>query len=208
MTTQLQRALAKHLHNDTPGPEQQADQGFRHSPTRDGGLPPPPPTLRQTAGHRPAARRSPTLPSPDRTSRNTPSRGNANRVGGAYREDTELPADDLPYASLEAIFDDIESTLNAGKVPVDVEYDNEFGFARSYIWNGPELPVDGGFILTVTAFDSDPPPGDPLLLQESVDALVRWENSGLTDYDYTFTRTRFCPEEFVGPYGVEVRDGR
>jgi hypothetical protein len=126
-------------------------------------------------------------------------------VVDAHRDDTGLPADDLPYATLDAVFEDIAVTLDAGEVPVDVEYDSDFGYPRSYVWNGPELPVDGGFILTVTSFEPDPPLGDPQLRRELADAMARWENSGSTDYDYLFTRTCFCPEEFVGPYRVAVR---
>lgn len=128
-------------------------------------------------------------------------------VVAAHREDTGLPAADLPYATLDAVFADIAATLEAGAVPVDVAYDRDFGYPRSYVWNGPELPVDGGFILTVTSFEPDPPLGDPQLRSELADAMARWASSGSADYDYVFTRTCFCPEEFVGPYRVAVRAG-
>jgi hypothetical protein len=119
------------------------------------------------------------------------------------------PGRDAPYVSVDAIFDEIETTIGRGQFPVDVEYDDDFGYPRSYIFNEPELPVDGGFILTVTAFETNPSPGDPEQRLAYVDALARWEDSGLagTDYDYTFTRGCFCPEEFIGPYQVSVRAG-
>lgn len=117
------------------------------------------------------------------------------------------PGREAPYVSVDAIFDEIAATIGQGHFPVDAEYDGDFGYPRSYIFNEPELPVDGGFILTVTAFEANPSPGDPEQRQAFVDALVRWEDSGLAgaDYDYTFTRGCFCPEEFVGPYQVLLR---
>lgn len=119
------------------------------------------------------------------------------------------PGREAPYATIDAIFDEIEATIDQGRFPVDVEYDGDFGYPRSYIFNAPELPVDGGFILTVTAFEANPPTGNPEQRQAFVDALARWEESGIAngDYDYTFTRGCFCPEEFVGPYQVSVRAG-
>lgn len=112
---------------------------------------------------------------------------------------------DVPYDSIDAIFSEIEATIGQNEFPVDVEYDGDFGYPRSYIFNEPELPVDGGFILTVTAFEANPSPGEPGQRQAFADAVVRWENTGLLDYDYSFTRGCFCPEEFVGPYSVSVR---
>ena len=119
------------------------------------------------------------------------------------------PGREAPYASVDAIFDEIAATIDQNQFPVDVEYDGDYGYPRSYIFNEPELPVDGGFILTVTDFEANPSSGDPEQRQAFVDALVRWEDSGLagTDYDYTFTRGCFCPEEFVGPYQVSLRAG-
>jgi hypothetical protein len=117
------------------------------------------------------------------------------------------PGREAPYASVDAIFSEIAATIGQGRFPVDVEYDQEFGYPRSYIFNEPELPVDGGFILTATAFEANPSPGDPARRQALADARARWEDSGLADYDYTFTRGCFCPEEFVGPYQVSLRTG-
>ena len=70
------------------------------------------------------------------------------------------PGREAPYRSVEAIFDEIEAALDEGEFPVDVEYDADFGYPRSYIFNEPELPVDGGFILAVTDFEPDPTPVD------------------------------------------------
>jgi hypothetical protein len=114
------------------------------------------------------------------------------------------PGREAPHGSVEAIFDEIEATLDEGEFPVDVEYDSEFGYPRSYIFNEPELPVDGGFILTVTDFEADPNRGDPRQRREFESALRLWQNTGLSDYDYSFTRGCFCPEEFIGPYAVTV----
>ena len=118
------------------------------------------------------------------------------------------PDREAPYLSVDAIFEEIDATIDQNEFPVEVEYDAEFGYPRSYTFNEPELPVDGGFILTVTAFDANPDPGDPAQRQAFVDALARWNDSGLADYDYTFTRGCFCPEEFVGPYQVSLRAGQ
>ncbi|NNC92182.1 MAG: hypothetical protein HKN80_06785 [Acidimicrobiia bacterium] len=119
------------------------------------------------------------------------------------------PGREAPYASVDAIFDEITATISQGRFPVDVAYDQEYGYPRSYVFNEPELPVDGGFILTVTDFQADPPARDPQQRQAFVEGLARWEESGLADadYDYTFTRGCFCPVEFVGPYQVSLRAG-
>lgn len=117
------------------------------------------------------------------------------------------PGDYLPYTTIESIFDDIAATLDEGRVPVEVVYDPALGYPLSYTWNGPELPVDGGFVLTVSEFEADPKPVDPALLAELREAQQRWESLGWFDYDYVFTRGCFCPPEWVGPYAVEVRTG-
>jgi hypothetical protein len=114
------------------------------------------------------------------------------------------PGREAPYGSIEAIFDEIAATLDEGKIPVDVEYDGEFGYPRSYIFNEPELPVDGGFILTVTDFEPDPTPVDSQQLRAFESALSLWQDASVSNYDYSFTRGCFCPEEFVGPYAVTV----
>lgn len=123
------------------------------------------------------------------------------------RDGPGIPGAEVPFESIDAIFDDIEATLDEGTVPVDVEYDPELGYPTSYVWNGPELPVDGGFILTVTEFAGNPDTGDPALLADLAAAEDRWEAAGLADYDYNFTRGCFCPEEFVGPFRASVRAG-
>ncbi len=115
------------------------------------------------------------------------------------------PDPGVPYHSVDEIFDSIRATIDAGDFPVDVEYDAEYGYPRSYIFNEPELPVDGGFVLTVREFVAEPPPGDPQQREAFVAALSRWEDNGSPNYDYTFTRGCFCPEEHRGPYSVTVR---
>ncbi len=123
----------------------------------------------------------------------------AERVGSG-------PGREAPYGSVDAILDEIETTIGQDQFPVDVEYDDDFGYPRSYIFNEPALPVDGGFILTVTEFEANPSPGDPQQRQVFDAALRTWTNAGITDYDFSFTRGCFCPEEFVGPYAVSVRN--
>jgi len=118
------------------------------------------------------------------------------------------PGREAPYGSVEAIFAEIEATLDGGEFPVDVEYYGEFGYPRSYIFNEPELPVDGGFILTVTEFEPDPTPVDSQPRRQFEAALGMWRAADLSDYDYSFTRGCFCPEEFVGPYAVTVLENR
>ena len=115
---------------------------------------------------------------------------------------------DVPYLSIEALFSDIEASLADTEVPIDVEYDQDFGYPRSYIFNEPGLAYDAGFVLEVTDFQPDPPPGDPGQRQAFVDALGRWEAAAIYDYDYRFTRGCFCPREFVGPYDAKVRAGQ
>ena len=38
-------------------------------------------------------------------------------------------------------------------------------------------------------------------------ARAAWDASALADYDYTYTRNCFCPEEYRRPYEVSVRNG-
>jgi hypothetical protein len=116
------------------------------------------------------------------------------------------PGRAAPHRSVESIFDEIETALDAGEAPVDVTYDSTLGFPREFIFNEPELPVDGGFVLRVLEFEADPRPGNPEQRDAFELALQRWQDTGLTDYDYSFTRGCFCPEEFVGPYAVSVRE--
>ncbi len=115
------------------------------------------------------------------------------------------PGREAPHGSVDAIFDEIEATLDEGEFPVGVEYDADFGYPRSYIFNEPELPVDGGFVLTVTDFVPNPSPVDTPQRRAFDSAMTKWRSAGISDYDYSFTRGCFCPEEFVGPYSVSVR---
>ena len=115
------------------------------------------------------------------------------------------PGLEAPYLSVESIFDEIEAALAEDRFPVDVEYDAGLGFPLSYTFNEPELPVDGGFVVKVTGFEASPRPVDGAQYEQFDRAIRRWRNTGITDYDYSFTRGCFCPEEFVGPYAVSVR---
>lgn len=45
---------------------------------------------------------------------------------------------------------------------------------------------------------------EPAALSEARD---RWAGSGVDDYAMTLERSCFCPEEYRGPFAVEVRDG-
>ncbi len=44
---------------------------------------------------------------------------------------------------------------------------------------------------------------EPAALSE---ARARWATAGADDYAMTFQRSCFCPEEYRGPFDVEVRD--
>lgn len=50
---------------------------------------------------------------------------------------------------------------------------------------------------------------DPLDEADAAYAAARalWESADLVDYDYSFSRGCFCPQEYVGPHDVSVRDG-
>ena len=54
-----------------------------------------------------------------------------------------------------------------------------------------------------------PPTVDPLDEADAAYAAARamWESAELVDYDYSFSRGCFCPQEYVGPHEVSVRDG-
>ncbi len=112
---------------------------------------------------------------------------------------------DFAHDSIDSIFDEIESELAKGEVPVRAEYHPEFGYPTLYVWNEPELPVDGGFILEITDFAAADQGEDQAV--ELASARTAWEAAELVDYDYTFFRNCFCAEESRGPYEVSVRDG-
>ena len=38
-------------------------------------------------------------------------------------------------------------------------------------------------------------------------AKSRWERSGITSYTYTTAQQCFCPQDYVAPVVVDVRDG-
>ena len=112
-----------------------------------------------------------------------------------------------PYQSVEAIFTAIEIALADTEFPVDVEYDENLGYPRSYIYNEPGLAYDAGFVLEVTGFEANPSPGDAEQREAFANALRRWETAGIVDYEYQFTRNCFCPREFTGPYAASVQNG-
>ncbi|MGI9606917.1 MAG: DUF6174 domain-containing protein [Acidimicrobiales bacterium] len=68
------------------------------------------------------------------------------------------PGDAAPYLTVEDVFDEIERTLAEGRIPVRVSYDTSTGVPVEYIFNEPELPVDGGFVFVLESFDEDPVP--------------------------------------------------
>lgn len=116
------------------------------------------------------------------------------------------PLADNSYHSLDDIFDEIQAQLDSNRFPVKVTYDRELGYPVEYILNEPELAVDGGFILSVSDFVSDPPPGDSAEYDRYAEALAKWTEAEITSYDFTFSRGCFCPVEFVGPYEATVTD--
>ena len=114
---------------------------------------------------------------------------------------------DAPYESVDDIFDEIQAQLDDGRFPVKVSYDSELGYPEEYVFNEPELAVDGGFILNVSEFVPNPPPGDSAEYERYVEALAKWTEAGITSYEFTFSRGCFCPVEYVGPYVATVTDG-
>ena len=117
------------------------------------------------------------------------------------------PADSVPYRTIDEIFQEIAGALEDGRFPVEAEYGSD-GYPVSYIFNGPEMPVDGGFILEITTFDSEPDISHVAIQEaELEDALAKWEQAGPVSYDYVLTRNCFCPQQFIGPYDGSVRNG-
>lgn len=114
---------------------------------------------------------------------------------------------EVPYRSVDAVFDEIGATLDEGRFPIEVEYHPELGYPVEYVFNPPELPVDGGFVLVVTSFEADPAPLATQDLEELAAARARWAAAAMLDYDYTLSRVCFCPPEALGPFRVRVRGG-
>ena len=54
-----------------------------------------------------------------------------------------------------------------------------------------------------------PPTVDPFDEADAAYSAARalWDSTELVDYDYSFSRGCFCPQEFVGPHEVSVREG-
>ena len=135
--------------------------------------------------------------------------------GGPFRVEVDESGDatvfhmydgptDWAYTSIDAILDEIEQAILEAKVPVRAEYHEELGYPTFYVWNEPELPVEGGFTLEITYFSSGGGNGEHDDLEA---ARATWRDLVLADYDYTFTRQCFCAEEWRGPYDVQVRGG-
>ncbi len=101
----------------------------------------------------------------------------------------------------------VERLAEFPNVSVKVSYDSELGYPEEYVFNEPELAVDGGFILNVSEFVPNPPPGDSAEYERYVEALAKWTEAGITSYEFTFSRGCFCPVEYVGPYVATVTDG-
>lgn len=130
----------------------------------------------------------------------------ADDVVFTHEQNGQVPT--APYESIESIFDEIDATIEDEIVPVSVEYDPNLGYPLTYIYNEPELPVDGGFVLRMIEFTTDPDTASGDQGDVFAEARDRWEEAGLVDYDYTFTRGCFCPQEYVGPYKASVREGK
>lgn len=111
-----------------------------------------------------------------------------------------------PYSTIEDIFNEIEATIAEGRIPVRVRYDEETGVPREYIWNEPEIPVDGGFTWTLETFDPEETGPDRDAMRDDLDAARRrWVVAELPDYDYTYEISCFCVSN--GPFEVQVRSG-
>ncbi|RZV44270.1 MAG: hypothetical protein EX269_11935 [Acidimicrobiales bacterium] len=66
--------------------------------------------------------------------------------------ETEAP----PFATVESLFGEIERVLEEGRFPVRVNYDEVNGVPSVYVFNEPDLPVDGGFIFELEHFEPNP----------------------------------------------------
>lgn len=117
------------------------------------------------------------------------------------------PSDHVPYQTIDGILDEITRTLEAGEIPVLVEYSGA-GYPVSYIFNVPGLPVDAGYIVKIESFEGDPDLSVIAIQEAELEtALTLWNSTGLSSYDYVVSRGCFCPQEFIGPYDGSVTDG-
>ena len=124
----------------------------------------------------------------------------------SFMVDDGEPGEDPPYATVEAVFDEIRATIDEGRVPVKVRYDDLTGVPQEYVWNEPELPVDGGFVFVLEYFEPrDGGPDRTMARVELEEARARWSEAGLDDYDYTYEIGCFCVSS--GPFEVEVERG-
>jgi hypothetical protein len=108
--------------------------------------------------------------------------------------------------SVESLYSLIRAAAADGSV-VDVVYDAGLGIPLEINIDMHLRPVDGGSRLVVTAFDDDPAVVTSRQLEDTIAARALWDTAQSGTYSFTFTRDCFCPEEYRGPFALDIVDG-
>ena len=136
------------------------------------------------------------------------------RLDSASDSGTVTPATiDQTFDDLEEWFTDTENLIDEGILDVDLRVDPVKGYPRWVKLEAAFLDTAAPFTVVVTMelvgpidpgdFSPQPDPDDLAALEQ---ARTLWEAQRLTDYGYTLTVHCNCPQEYVGPFEVTVRE--
>jgi hypothetical protein len=136
------------------------------------------------------------------------------RLDSGSEADTVNPVTiNRTFDDFEEWFTDTETLIDEGILDVDVRVDPVIGYPRWVKLEAAYLDTRPPFTIVVTmelVGPIDPGEFSPQPDQDDLAALEQarglWEATGLSDYRYTLTVHCNCPEQYVGPFEVIVRD--
>jgi phage gp36-like protein len=110
-------------------------------------------------------------------------------------QEVDDPAD---FPTVQGLFDKIQEAIHDEVTELAVIYDGSYGYPVeiSILQDASKviIKVDRMALYTIAKLELD-------------DAMERWDELELTDYDYAVQVFCYCPEDYVRPKLVEVRDG-
>lgn len=142
------------------------------------------------------------------------------QVVEVIRLDTDSETDAVAPVTMNQTFDDLQewftdtgTLMSEGVLDVDVRVDPVLGYPRlvklkaAFLENAPPVTIVVTMELIGPIEPGDLAPQiDPKDLADLEQARSLWEKARLTDYRYTLTVHCNCPEDYVGPFEVTVRD--